>query len=101
VTKSPQTCVLLVAAVALLMTVPYVGAYAKTYSKGCGKNAILMHLNQVKTENQVLRLKLDSLKRPERIEKFASSHGMERSKTMAYVETAGQANVAENTGAAD
>ncbi len=94
--RSQMACILAVAVAALLLLIPYVSAYAKATQKGYDKAALLSHLHKVKMVNETLRIKLDALRQPERIEEFAVASKMLQSQQIAYLRNAGHSNVAQN-----
>jgi cell division protein FtsL len=97
VKRSQMARVLIIAAGALLLVIPYVSAYANATQIGYDRAALTARLSRLKTENQMLRLQQDSLRQPQNIEAFAVASGMEQSRQMAFIKTDEQPNVAQNT----
>jgi cell division protein FtsL len=83
------------AAVCLLMCV-YTRAYDGFTQKGYQRANLMNNLVQIRKENERLRLELEMLRQPTRIENFARSNGMKPSEEMAFVRPAGQPRLAQN-----
>jgi cell division protein FtsL len=99
VKRSHMARVLIIAMGALFLVIPYVSAYANATQKGYDRAALTMHLSRLKTDNQMLRLQLDSLRQPQNIEAYAAQSGMVQSSKMAFIRTVEQPSVAQNTDA--
>jgi len=94
--RSRMACVLLLAVAVSFVLSVYVSAYARATENGYHKSELLTRLRAVTVGNESLRLKLDSLRKPDDIEVFAVANGMAQGSKMAYLKSTHQPRVAQN-----
>jgi cell division protein FtsL len=94
--NNQMVCVLLVAIAVLFMLIPYASAYAKVMEKGYHKADLMAGLSNMRLENEALRLRLESLREPDRIAQFATAIGMVSSEALAYLRPVSRPNLAQN-----
>lgn len=99
--SNPMACVVIAAAVFCMLISTYVSVYAGYTEKGRSRAALLSNLNDVKKDNEKLKLSLEQLRQPERIEEFAVASGMKQCQQTAYLERMDRPRVAQNTVPAD
>lgn len=88
--------VVLAVAVSFVLSV-YVSAYARATENGYEKSRLQAHLKAVNMENESMKLILENLQQPERVESFAVEHGMQQGSRIAYIVPVKQPHVARNT----
>jgi len=92
------TVILASAAIICFGATVYIGAYARVTVKGYEKADMVSQLNNLKIENQELRIKLDTLRRPDRITQLALARHMRPATEMAFLKSPdNDLWVAENT----
>lgn len=96
--SNKMACILLFAAVTCIALNVYASAYARFTEKGYHRAALVSEFNKLKKDNEVLRLRMEGLQQPERIDAYALANGMTPSKQMAYLKSTGsQPRLAQST----
>lgn len=94
---SQMACALILAVAVTFVFCVYVSAYARVTSSGYEKGRMLSHLKSVNMENESMRLTLETLQQPERIEAFAVENGMQQAGSrIAYIKPASHPSLARN-----
>lgn len=86
VRKNRMICVVLAAGIMVLLLTMYIGAYAGVIEKGYSKDRLMTRLNDLKTENEELKLSLEELRQPDRIGGIVLNTGMKQAEEMTYLD---------------
>ncbi len=94
--QNRMVCVIMLALAVSVMLSVYVTAYAKATETGYHRGDLITKLKDLRLENETLRLKLEQVRQPDEIAKYALANNMEQGTRMVYLAPNVEQKVARN-----